>query len=189
MAKGSRILRLSLEISDLDRHVYETLNLTLDLHPSESLQRLTSRLLAMALNYQPGLAFGRGISTAEDATLWLRDEQERVLQWIEVGQVDPQRMQKICRRAELAKLYTFSTQAPRWWQQHGQEFLGLSNLEVYYLDADLIEAVSQHLDGRPKLQLITQEGESQLFIDEQCWQFSPRLWFLAGEFAETLAAS
>src|SRR5690606_20072728 len=73
MALKATVVLLDQQISDMDRHYYASLSLTLAQHPSESEERLMVRLLAFALYAQERLEFGRGLSSDEDPDLWLRD--------------------------------------------------------------------------------------------------------------------
>lgn len=181
MAQGSRIYKLKLELSDLDRGIYDSLSLNLNLHPSESAERLVARLLAFVLNYQPELEFGRGLSTQEDATLWLRDHQGQPSLWIEVGQVEAERLAKISRRADHTRLYCFAANTHRWWQQHAEAFEGLGKVDIYGLPVAVVAELAAVLQPRIELQVVIQEGECQLFLADHHWQFAPQPWLIAGQ--------
>lgn len=56
------IYRFHLDLSDIDRSIYEKLDLRLALHPSESIPYLLTRLIAFALNVEPSLKFSKGLS-------------------------------------------------------------------------------------------------------------------------------
>ena len=62
MAQSSTIYVFTVRLADADRGVYETLNLRLAQHPSESPEYLVTRLLAYCLEYGEGNAFSRGLS-------------------------------------------------------------------------------------------------------------------------------
>ena len=51
MALPSTIYRVNISLSDIDRGVYEALQVTVARHPSETGERLVARLLAFAPNY------------------------------------------------------------------------------------------------------------------------------------------
>ena len=70
MADKATIHKAELQISDLDRHYYQTHQLTLAQHPSETVDRLMVRLLCFALYADPELNFGRGVSTDDEPDLW-----------------------------------------------------------------------------------------------------------------------
>src|SRR5678816_3550526 len=85
MALKSTVFRAELAVADIDRGYYADHSLTLARHPSETDERMMVRLLAFALHADPLLAFGRGLSTEDEADLWQRDLTGRIERWIDVG--------------------------------------------------------------------------------------------------------
>jgi len=61
MALTATIYNVDVELADADRSVYESLQLRVARHPSESEEYLVTRLLAFLLEYAEGIAFSRGI--------------------------------------------------------------------------------------------------------------------------------
>ena len=86
MADKSTIYKVDLHVSDMDRHYFEQHSLTLAKHPSENENRLMIRLLAFALNADESLLFGKGVSTKEEPTLWIKDLTGAIKLWIDIGQ-------------------------------------------------------------------------------------------------------
>ena len=80
MARSATIYRVQLELSHVDRDVYAELQLTLARHPSETMERTITRLLAYGLRYDEGLEFGRGVSATDEPDLWRREGDGRVLE-------------------------------------------------------------------------------------------------------------
>ena len=72
MALKSKVFKAELQVSDFGRNYYETHQLTLAQHPSETEERLMVRLLAFALHADAALALGRGLSS-EEPDLWRKD--------------------------------------------------------------------------------------------------------------------
>ena len=70
MAKNATIYKVELSVTDMDRHYYETHNLTVAKHPSETDERLMVRVLSFALNAHEQLEFTRGLSTEDEPDLW-----------------------------------------------------------------------------------------------------------------------
>jgi uncharacterized protein YaeQ len=52
MAQAATIFVVSIDLSDLDRGVYETLELRVARHPSETAEYMLVRLLAYCLEYE-----------------------------------------------------------------------------------------------------------------------------------------
>ncbi len=99
MALNSTTYRIELSISDMDRGYYATHTLTLARHPSETDERLMVRLLVFALRADERLLFGKGLSSDDEPDLWRKDLTGDILEWIELGQPDEQRIRKACGRA------------------------------------------------------------------------------------------
>jgi glycosyltransferase involved in cell wall biosynthesis len=88
MAQKATIFKADLAVADMDRNHFATHALTLARHPSETDERMMVRLLAFALNADDALAFGRGLSSEDEADLALRDLTGAVQLWIDVGLPD-----------------------------------------------------------------------------------------------------
>lgn len=66
MALNATVHRCTLQVSDLDRAYYQTHQLTIARHPSETDERMMVRLLAFALNADDRLSFTRGLSQDDE---------------------------------------------------------------------------------------------------------------------------
>ena len=69
MALTSTLYRFTVDLSDVDRNLYQTLEFRAAMHPSESVPFFITRVLAYCLNYRDGLEFSGGISTPDDPAL------------------------------------------------------------------------------------------------------------------------
>jgi len=70
MAISSTINKVSLNIADMDRHYYESHELTVAQHPSETDFRFMVRLIAFMANASEMLSFTKGLSTDDEPELW-----------------------------------------------------------------------------------------------------------------------
>lgn len=145
MALPSTIYRAGLQLADLDRHCYESLQITLAQHPSETPERLLARLLAYALCYREGLAFTRGVGAGDEPDLWAHEPDGRVALWVEVGLPDPARLQKAARHAGEVVLLAFGPTRFRWEGMHLATLARISNLRVLGLDYAFLGALSAGL--------------------------------------------
>ena len=75
MALSATVYHLQIELSDVDRGVYESLDLRLARHPSETMRYLLTRVIGYCLCYEPGIAFSKGLSNTEEPAVWARDLQ------------------------------------------------------------------------------------------------------------------
>lgn len=158
MALPSTIYRASVELSDLDRQVYEQLQTTIAQHPSETEHRLVARLLAYALTYEEGLSFTKGVGSGDEPDLWLKGPDGRVTLWVEVGLPDPARLAKSCRHVERAVLFACGPTLQRWLPQHLATLEGCAKLSVYGIDYGFLEALVSRLQRNISWSLTVTEG-------------------------------
>lgn len=141
MALKPTIYKLRIDLSDLDRHYYDTLNLTLARHPSETLERMMARVLAFCINAQEHLVFTRGISVAEEPDIWARTLDDKIALWIDVGEPAVDRIKKATRIASEVKVYSFNSKADVWWEKGVEDFKGLK-VSVFQFQWGSIQALA-----------------------------------------------
>jgi len=146
MALKPTIYKVDLQIVDLNRDLYPSVKLTLALHPSELPERMMVRLLAYALNYHEDLEFCKGLSAADEADLWQRAPTQEIKEWIEVGQVSPDRLRKAVSRAAAIKLYAYGSETDVWWQRFSEEFGRLAKVEVYRFQYSDVKPLVEWVD-------------------------------------------
>lgn len=140
MAAGSTICKAQLNISDMDRNYYETHEITIAQHPSETDERLMMRLVAFALNATDRLIITKGIGGEDEPDLWEKNYGGEIELWIDLGQVDEKRLRKACGRSERVIVYTYNPKsASAWWRQNAATFARFKNLSVIHLHAAGIE--------------------------------------------------
>ena len=106
MAAGATIHTFDVQLADIDRGVYEELNLRLARHPSETDAFMITRLLAYCLEFEEGISFGEGISTTEEPALMVRDLTGAARAWIEIGSPDAARLHTGSMKADRTVVYT-----------------------------------------------------------------------------------
>src|SRR5690606_38924704 len=147
-------------IGYIERQYYQDHSLTLARHPSETDERMMMRLLAFARHAGPALAFGKGVSTAEEPDLWQKDLTGAIELWIEVGQPDERRILKACGRAARVLVYGYGATAPLWWRQLGSRIERLPNLEVFTVPAAASAALAGLAERSMRLQCTLQDGQT-----------------------------
>jgi uncharacterized protein YaeQ len=174
MAPNSRIVKVELQVNDVDRHHYATHALTLAQHPSETDERLMVRLLAFALNAHERLEFGKGLSTADEPDLWRRDLTGRIEQWLELGQPDEARLRKAAGRADRVTLLGYQPKSfGPWWDRNGAALARLGNLEVAELPDGIAAQLAQGIGRSVEASCFVQDGHVQWLCGEQSLEFAP----------------
>ncbi|MBU5613676.1 YaeQ family protein [Geomonas azotofigens] len=165
MALPSTIYRASVQLSDLDRQIYADLQTTVAQHPSETAERLLTRLLAYALCYDEELAFTKGVGSGDEPDIWSKGPDGRVKLWVEVGQPDPERLAKSCRHVERAFLFTFGANVSRWLTQHQQKLAQVKNLTVICIDFKFLGQLCDKLERVINWSITVTEGNVYLTFD------------------------
>src|SRR5829696_5173912 len=107
MALSATVHHFQIALSDVDRNVYETLDLRVAQHPSETTRWLLLRTLAYALSYEEGIAFSKGgLSSTDEAPLAVRDRTGILVAWIEIGMPSAERLHKASKAARRVAIFT-----------------------------------------------------------------------------------
>ncbi|WP_189398310.1 YaeQ family protein [Arenicella chitinivorans] len=137
MAIKPTIYKLRIALSDLERNYYDSLSLTVALHPSETLTRMMARVMAFCLNATPDLTFTKGLSEQDEPDIWIKSYDDKIKLWIETGEPVVDRVKKAVRSAELVRLYTFNSKTDVWWSQNGAK-LSQSGAQITRFDPNSI---------------------------------------------------
>ncbi len=142
MAIKPTIYKLRIAISDFNRDYYDTVNLTIALHPSETLERMMARIIAYCLNTQENITFTKGLSTIEEPDIWVKTLAGLVTLWIEVGEPAPDRIKKSSRLAPEVKVYSFNSKSDTWWQQSKNKVSQFKQVKFYQIDWQQIKILA-----------------------------------------------
>jgi uncharacterized protein YaeQ len=144
------IYKIQVNLADSDRNCFEELPLTIAQHPSETLERLTSRLLAYCLNSGRGLEFTRGLSTADEPDIWQHSDSGEIEHWIEIGQPEEPRLRKACGKSRHVSIYAFGKSADTWWKINGPAISALPRLTVWHFPWQEVVDASGLIDRTAK---------------------------------------
>lgn len=164
MALSATPYKLDINLTDLDRGVYETLRFTVARHPSETEERMTVRLLAYVLWYDEALAFGRGLSDVDEPALWEKSLDGRVLHWIEVGLPDAERLTWCSRRAERVSLLAYG-RVDMWESKVLPNVASLKNVHVAGLPQEALATIAKDLPRAVNWAVMISEGS--MFITDE----------------------
>ncbi len=134
MAIKPTIYKLRIAISDFNRDYYDSVNLTVALHPSETLERMMVRIVAYCLNAQENITFTKGLSKIEEPDIWVKTLDDLITLWVEVGEPAPDRIKKSSRLAPEVKIYSFNSKSDTWWKQSKSKISQFKNVKFYQLD-------------------------------------------------------
>lgn len=157
--------RLDVALSDVDRGVYEELELRLAQHPSEAMRYLVARTLAYCLRYEEGIAFGKGISTAEEPAVVIRDLTGRLTAWIEVGTPTAERLHKASKASPRLVVYTHND--PRFLIKEvaSRPIHRLEAIEAFVLDPAFLDELGETLGRSARWELTHNDGQLYVAVD------------------------
>ncbi|BBL71391.1 YaeQ family protein [Methylogaea oryzae] len=177
MALKATVYKAELQIADMDRGYYQSHNITLALHPSETEERMMVRLLAFALNADEHLQFTKGLSTDDEPDLWRKSLTGDIDLWIEAGQPDDKRIRKACNRAGRVILYTYGARGPAtWWSQIKDKLTRFDNLTVINLPKEATDALTAMARRTMQLQCTIQDGHAWISDNSGNAQVEPAIW-------------
>ncbi|MDG1732648.1 MAG: YaeQ family protein [Thalassotalea sp.] len=173
MAIKATIYKATIQLSDMDRHYYDTINVTIARHPSETERRLMVRILAYILNAQEGLQFTKGLSEDDEPEMWVKNYSDVLELWIELGQLDEKRIKKGCSRAKQMHLYSYGSSASTWWQKIKNKLSGFNNLSVTHISEETCEQLLQLHSRTMDLQCSIDSGQIWLSNNEHTVHIEP----------------
>jgi uncharacterized protein YaeQ len=164
MALSATVRHFEIALSDVDRNVYETLDLRVAQHPSETERRLVLRVLAYCLSYEEGIAFSKGgLSSVDEPPIAIVDPTGRMTSWIEIGLPSADRIHKASKAARVS-VFTHDLGQLRK-QTEGASIHKADQIDVWSLDPSFIDALAARVERRVRLEVTRTEGMLYVTID------------------------
>ncbi len=167
MAETATIYHFAIDLADMDRGVYETLDLRVARHPSETAAYMLVRVLAYCLEYQEGIELTEGVSSGNEPALLVRDLTGQMTAWIEVGMPDAARLHRGSKHAGRVVVYTHRDTRQVLAQLSGQKIHRASEIPIRTFDRTIIDAIVESLARRTSLSLSVTGSELYLSIGPQ----------------------
>jgi uncharacterized protein YaeQ len=164
VALTATVYNFDVQLSDVDRNVYETLNFRAARQPSETEEYLATRVLAYCLEYTDGIGFTKGLAEPDTPALEVRDLTGALKAWIEVGAPDAARLHKASKASPRVVVYTAKDPAKLVAQLAGERIHRAERLEIYGIDASFIAQFVERLDRRNEFQLSVADRHLYLTI-------------------------
>lgn len=163
MAIGATIYRFHVELADVDRGVFEALDLQLARHPSESARFFVVRLLARCLEHREGIELTKGVSDTELPAIIARDLLGELTLWLEVGAPSAKRVHKATSRAAEVKVYVHK-QVPTV-RQELSALRRADRVSLVWFEESLLETLERQLSRSSKWALTRSDGALYVEVD------------------------
>ncbi|WP_435590728.1 YaeQ family protein [Nocardia sp. bgisy118] len=164
MALSATLHTFTVHLADVDRGVYQELELRVARHPSETAEFMLTRLLAYCLEYEEGITFSDGgVSSTDEPAVLVRDLTGRLTAWIEVGAPDAERLHRGSKLAERVAVYTHRDPAKVLAQLTGKRIHRADAIPVYSFDRAFIDSAVAAVERRNTVTLSV--TERLLYLD------------------------
>jgi uncharacterized protein YaeQ len=159
MALSATMVHLQLTLSDVDRGVYEELDLRVARHPSESARYMLTRVLAYALSYEEGIAFSKGgLSDPDEPAVAIRDLTGVLVAWIDVGAPSAERLHKATKAARRVAVFTHQDRAALEREVGSRPVHKRDQIAFWCVSPALLEALEPLVGRNTRLELVRTEG-------------------------------
>jgi uncharacterized protein YaeQ len=168
VALNATIYSFEINVSDLDRQVYEALAFRVARHPSETEGYLLTRTLAYCLEYREGLTFSKGgLSDPDSPALAVHDLTGALLRWIEVGLPEPARLHRASKAAREVAVYSYKDVSMFLARLGSEKIHRAGDIEIYSFDPDMIATLTARLTRRMTLGLVVTERQIYVSLGEE----------------------
>lgn len=166
MALTATVHSFAIQLSDVDRSVYETLDLRVAQHPSESTRFMLVRTLAYALSYEEGIQFSKGgISSTDEAPISVVDPTGILLAWIDVGAPSAERLHKAAKAARRVDVFTHHDLATIRRVLDDKAIHRADSIRVFYFASAFLDAIEANLSRKNQLEITRNDGVLYVVID------------------------
>jgi uncharacterized protein YaeQ len=167
VSRASLLYNFDVDLSDVDRGVYQTLALRVACHASEAPEHLVARVLAYCLEFTEGLSFGPGLAEPDQPSLAVRDLTGALQAWIDVGAPDAARLHRAAKAAPRVAVYTHKDPAVLVRQWAGERIHRAEAIQLHALDRALVAALAARLQRRTAFALSVSERQLYVTIGDE----------------------
>ena len=159
MALSSTIYHLRIALSDVDRSVYQDLDLRIARHPSETLEYLITRTLAFCLCHEEGIEMGVGLSDSDEPAIFVNDLQGSRKVWIDIGTPSADRMHRASKACDQVVIFTHHDPQFLVKESEKRAIYHRDQIEVYAVDPKMLKALCELTDRNSRWELTRSDGD------------------------------
>lgn len=165
MALTATLYHVHVNLSDVDRGVYESIDLRIARHPSESMRYMLTRTLAYCLSHAEGIAFSKdGIATTDEPPIAVHDPTGLLLEWIDVGSPSAERLHKATKAARRVSLFTWTPLTQLRRDAASRAIHKAETIAVWQFEPSFLDALEPKIDRRCEIELVRTDGQLYLHV-------------------------
>lgn len=166
MALSATVRRFDVELADADRDVYETLELRVAQHPSETVRFLVARVVARCLEHVDGLEFSRGLAVDDEPALWQRSLQGDLMTWIDIGQPSIDRLHRASKTGARVSVYGWKGGPEMVREAMAKPIHRAEALSVYAFEPAFLDTLAARVDRQNRWGLARSGGTLYVTIGD-----------------------
>ena len=164
------LYRFRIDLSDVDRSLYQTLEFRAAMHPSESLPFFVIRILAYALNFRDGLEFSPGISAPDEPAIRVTGLTGGLDLWIDIGNPTTKRIHKASKSAKEVRIYTHKDAQMLAKELIEEKVHKVEEIGLYSLDQRFLNALGATLNRDNHWELTCNEGQLYAGVGKESFE-------------------
>lgn len=171
MALTATLYHFKISLSDLDRQVYEEIDLRVARHPSESFRYMVLRTLAYCLHYQDGITFSKGgISATDEPPVSVVDPTGTLLSWLDVGSPSADRLHKATKSAAEVAIFTAAELELLRREAASRTVHRLEEVAVWPIEGAFLDGLEPYLTRNCSWSLLRNEERLYLTVGERTFE-------------------
>jgi uncharacterized protein YaeQ len=167
MALPSAVRTMNLDISDVDRGVYESVEFRLPQHPSETGEFFVTRILAYALHWTEHLAFGPGLQDPDEPSMSETDTFGRLSTWIDIGAPAADRLHRATKRAENVIIVSHRSRREVETELGKRKIHRGDTIQIQLLPDRLTGPLADSLGRKNHWQILKNDGALHVTVGEE----------------------
>jgi uncharacterized protein YaeQ len=168
MALSATVYSFEINLSDLDRNVYQALAFRVAKHPSENDAFLLTRVLAYCVEFREGLSFSKGgLSDPDSPALAVHDLTGSILRWIEIGLPEPARLHRASKASPEVAVYSHKDVGQLLARLGTEKIHRAQEIQINAFDQEMLASLGARLARRMVFDLVITERQLYLSLGEE----------------------
>lgn len=160
------LFNFSIQLMDTRSRTQRKTQIRTALHPAESVEHLVLRVLAYALNEEPGIEFSPGVCRGDLPAIAIKAPDGSYKYWIEVGAPSAHQLQKAVKTGATIRVYGY--RGRKKWMEEMRAFSSECEeagrtVEVYLFSSSWIGGLAEKLESKNEWNVQLFESEIEIF--------------------------
>jgi uncharacterized protein YaeQ len=161
------LFKFQIELSDIPRSLYQTIEFRAAQHPSESMPYFLTRILAYTLNFEEDLIFSpTGLHDPDAAAINIPDLSGGFKTLIEIGSPSARKLHKATKTAKTVKVYTYKNPLTLIEEIKTEKVHRGSEIEIYSLSPSFLSEIEPLLKNNNRWAVMFNDGTISIQVGD-----------------------